>query len=290
MPAGVQSAGCPQFHWRITVITAATNSTTAGFFLFTPGLWKKALPPHTSSPICLRAPLIICCHLCVTPCLLIPLLANPQVVLYHGLTGQLQAVLGTHDGLVYSISWASDDSALVTTSADLTAKVFKLPHLGPQLGGTGMVTLLGSRSHGHTFGVGSSPTKRTAGAAQQLTAAVTPMGQQCGVTSDTGTSPQLMPVAAALAGEGACTGMEGTLRSGGDVDVVTPSGDDGVTSGVITLQHACYVYCAEFCPQPGLGAAVVVTGGYDGALRLWDAGRGLLLFATQVGGWGWGWA
>jgi hypothetical protein len=42
------------------------------------------------------------------------------------------------------------------------------------------------------------------------------------------------------------------------------------------------VYAAEFCPLAGLGADVVATAGFDGAVRLWDAQRGLLLFATQV--------
>lgn len=46
-----------------------------------------------------------------------------QVVLYQALTGRLCWVLGTHSGMVHSMSWAKDDSALVTASADFTAKV-----------------------------------------------------------------------------------------------------------------------------------------------------------------------
>lgn len=38
-------------------------------------------------------------------------------------------MLGIHEGMVYSINWAKDDSAIITTSADYTAKVWHLPIL-----------------------------------------------------------------------------------------------------------------------------------------------------------------
>jgi WD40 repeat protein len=59
-------------------------------------------------------------------CLLLPAL---QIVLYQALTGRLCCVLGSHEGMVYSISWARDDSCIITASADYTSKVWHLPLL-----------------------------------------------------------------------------------------------------------------------------------------------------------------
>jgi WD40 repeat protein len=53
----------------------------------------------------------------------------PQIMLYQALTGRLCWVLGTHEGMVYSISWSRDDSCVITASADYTAKVWHLPLL-----------------------------------------------------------------------------------------------------------------------------------------------------------------
>jgi len=49
-----------------------------------------------------------------------------QVCLYHALTGQQEAVLGVHDGLVYSLAWSRDDQALVSASADFSSKVWHM--------------------------------------------------------------------------------------------------------------------------------------------------------------------
>lgn len=51
--------------------------------------------------------------------------------MYHGLTGQIQSILGRHDGIVYCMSWAKDDLALVTASADYTSKVWHFPLTKP---------------------------------------------------------------------------------------------------------------------------------------------------------------
>uniref|UniRef100_A0A383VQN2 Uncharacterized protein n=1 Tax=Tetradesmus obliquus TaxID=3088 RepID=A0A383VQN2_TETOB len=52
-----------------------------------------------------------------------------KIVLYQALTGRLCWVLGSHAGMVYSITWARDDSSIITASADYTAKVWHLPLL-----------------------------------------------------------------------------------------------------------------------------------------------------------------
>jgi WD40 repeat protein len=154
---------------------------------------------------------------------------NLQVVLHHGLTGRLRAVLGGHNGLVHCLSWAPDDSALVSASGDFTAKVWHLP---APLSAPGLVH------------------RGSAAAA----------------------------AAAASDGGGAARGSSGgdKPRAPAEHAVLAPA------ARCVTLQHAAFVYCAAFCPLPGLGGAVAATGGYDGVLRLWDAGSGLLLHATQV--------
>lgn len=52
-----------------------------------------------------------------------------QIALYQAMTGRLCWVLGSHEGIVYSINWAKDDSSIITASADYTAKVWHLPLL-----------------------------------------------------------------------------------------------------------------------------------------------------------------
>lgn len=180
------------------------------------------------------------------------------MAVYHGLTGQLQSVLGVHDGLVYSICWSPDDSAVVTASADLTTKVWFIPHLTAAGGTVGRAGWAGPGAG--TLGSSQSPvlTQRTA------------------PSSATG-GGEVAQAGASSAGADAAAhtaAWQGLAAGGGAAfDVAAPS----------TLQHACYVYCAEFCPLAGLGSSIVVTGGFDGVLRLWDAHRGLLLCGTQVG-------
>jgi WD40 repeat protein len=57
--------------------------------------------------------------------LLLPL----QIMLYQAFTGRLCCILGSHEGMVYSISWSRDDACIVTASADYTCKVWHLPLL-----------------------------------------------------------------------------------------------------------------------------------------------------------------
>ena len=122
---------------------------------------------------------------------------HTQIAVHHGLTGQLQCVLGSHTGLVYDVTWAPDDSAVVTASADLTAVVWPLP----------------------------------------------PRSSPFGPLQTTSTSS-------------------------------LPTSDKDPRLVAVTLQHDSFVYAAAFCPQPGIGGAVVVTGAYDGMVRLWDAHPG----------------
>jgi WD40 repeat protein len=217
-----------------------------------------------------------------------------QVVLYHGLTGQLQAVLGMHHGLVYSINWAPDDSAVVTASADLTAKVWRLECVLPaettQLT-TGRLTATagGYTSTGRSSSTAANrrPSLAHHGTPNDWTAAEGASLHSTGAEQSPLWSQQLHSTSRFEAG-GATAG--GSAASGFEREAEAQQGGGG-SGGLVpmaTLQHACFVYSAAFCPLPGLGSAVVVTGGFDGVLRLWDAGGsgGLLLYAAPVSdGW-----
>jgi hypothetical protein len=50
------------------------------------------------------------------------------------------------------------------------------------------------------------------------------------------------------------------------------------------LQHACYVYAAEFAPAQAAtgGLPLLATAGYDRSIRLWDVDAGQMLMALQV--------
>ncbi|KAI8466790.1 MAG: hypothetical protein J3K34DRAFT_460714 [Monoraphidium minutum] len=216
-----------------------------------------------------------------------------KVAIYHGLTGQLQCVLGGHDGLVYSVTWSPDDSALVTASGDLTAKVWHLrPPLGITGGGSGGGG--GPGGGGGVFGTGGlygSVGSVGSGALGALLASSPRRhGGGGGSLASTGalrTSVGGREEAAAQAQPGSPHGFTARSGGGGGGEGAEGGGaarwdDGGCGVGVATLQHACFVYTAEFCPMAGLGSCVVATGGYDGALRLWDAARGLLLCCVQL--------
>lgn len=146
-------------------------------------------------------------------------------------------MLGTHDSQVHSISWSHDDSALITASADFTAKVWHVPGLP------------GSDSVGCS---GAGADTRSSGSSNTSS----------GVSSSGGDA-----------------GRSTTMTLGSTFAAVSAAAAAGVTCTV--LQHRCAVQAAELHPlvQPLL---LAVTGGCDGALRLWDAGQGLLLQSVQV--------
>jgi hypothetical protein len=207
----------------------------------------------------------------MAPCSL-PHPRPPQIVVYHGLTCCLAAVLGGHDGLVYSIAWSPDDLAVVTASADLTARVWHLP---PGLLAPPERSPL-ARARGSSSGAG--------GAARALCSngwvgggggGWVGGGSGGGAGSGLEVGPAVAEAAAALDGPAAAA----RLAAAGQ-------GDEEGGGRCVTLQHACFVYAAAPCPAPGLGGgAAVATGGFDGVLRLWNASGagGLLLHTVQVG-------
>jgi WD40 repeat protein len=136
----------------------------------------------------------------------VPLLL--QVVVYQVLTGRLHWVLGTHDALVYSISWSQDDSAIITASADYTAKIWHLPALPVPYGGSsgavygtaaGLASMWGGSS---TFG----STAAVVGAAASAGVTCVVLQHHCFVYAAE-THPQVAPVMVAITG-----GFDGTLR------------------------------------------------------------------------------
>jgi WD40 repeat protein len=210
-----------------------------------------------------------------------------QVVLYQALTGRLCWVLGHHYGMVHSISWAKDDSAVVTASADFTVKLWHLPELpGPACGGSPQSSLTRHYS-GMKFDRQQPPLLfpcSGSGQQQQATA-----GAAGAVSAEAGSYP---------AGLDAC--MSGGAGAGGLLDTSSCSAGLGRGQGqdtscssaslgsaaaaagvsVSVLQHTCFVYAAEMHPtqQP---LPTVVTAGFDGVLRLWSC-DGVVLHSLLV--------
>jgi len=163
--------------------------------------------------------------------------------------------------MVHSISWAKDDSAVVTGSADFTAKVWHLP----ELPGTLPSSLQSARTYSAAQ-FGSEQSVRTAAAEQTVAAA-------------TLASPQKSPTrhyAAPLTSSSAITAEHATLMS---ASLGATAAAAGVS--VTVLQHTCFVYAAEAHPMPH-PLPTVVTAGFDGALRLWSM-EGMVLCSLLVG-------
>jgi WD40 repeat protein len=204
------------------------------------------------------------------------------VVVYHGLTGRLAAVLGGHDGLVYSVAWAADDSAVVTAGADLAAKVrhpFSLEGSAPEINRRPHPALLHLNPAPLPLTVAPTPIKvwhLPRGLLAAPDGGALPGGTLRGIGgsgSGGGGSGSGGGGSSSLAATGALEG------AGGGAD-----GEGSPTCRCVTLQHACFVYAAAPCPAPGLGGAVVATGGFDGVLRLWDAAGpgGMLLHGVRA--------
>lgn len=222
-------------------------------------------------------------------------------MLYQALTGKLCWVLGSHAGMVHSISWAKDDSALITASADFTAKVWHLPMLpGPPLGSL-QASMLRHYS-GSTAGAGAVQQGQygssTAGAVQQHYSSST-----AGALHSTA-GDQALTGAAGIAGGtwldskartqrayarwsagSSSSGMQGLgpgYTAGLGITATPSLGATAAAAGVSVsiLQHTCFVYAAEMHPtfQP---LPTVVTAGFDGVLRLWNM-EGVVLCSLMV--------
>lgn len=192
--------------------------------------------------------------------------ARAQVVLYQALTGRLCWVLGSHAGMVHSITWAKDDSAVITASADFTAKVWLLPELpGPPSADLQSSALIRHRS-GQMCSRARllrSMTERMAGGSR---------GSAGGVASAPG-----IPTRAYYAAQ--------QVSVDGGAAMGSSSGSLGATAAaagvaVCVLQHTCFVYAAELHPtlQP---LPTVVTAGFDGVVRLWSL-EGVVLYSLLV--------
>ena len=190
-----------------------------------------------------------------------------QVVLYQALTGRLCWVLGSHAGMVHSISWAKDDSAVVTASADFTAKVWLLPELpGPPASGDTLSYGLTRHHSSYEYTYDRAAGLHTACADQIAVGGVS----VAGVASAPGS-----PKRAYMARQGSSAAV---LNTGVLASLGATAAAAGV--GVSVLQHTSFVYAAEMHPtmQP---LPTVITAGFDGVLRLWSL-EGVVLYSLQV--------
>jgi WD40 repeat protein len=200
-----------------------------------------------------------------------------QVVLYHALSGRVLWVMGSHAGMVHSMSWARDDSSLVTASADFTAKLWRLPELpGPPVA---HVTQPGIDSSGGLGATGAScwPSSTQPGGSSAWAPAA---GGTWAATAAAG--------AGAAGGGGMCASQEGMLASFKPSALASTSGAAATTLAaaaagvsVTVLQHTCYVYAAEQHPLPQSAGVTVATAAFDGAVRLWSE-QGVALCSLQV--------
>jgi WD40 repeat protein len=215
-----------------------------------------------------------------------------QVVLYQALTGRLCWVLGSHAGMVHSISWAKDDSAVITASADFTVKIWHLPELPGPPYGSPQSSLMRHYS-GMQFDQstipplsGTADMSASSAAAAAAAAAGTPAGTSamCAMSANTTYvtahsigSPNTWQHGRGFSQSLGYTGAA-TAAAAGAAEGPAAAAGGGVSVNV--LQHTCFVYAAELHPtlQP---MPTVVTAGFDGVLRLWNL-QGVLLYSLLV--------
>lgn len=187
-------------------------------------------------------------------------------------------MLGSHYGMVHSISWAKDDSVVVTASADFTVKLWHLPQL-PGPASSSPQSSLTRHYSGMAFD--QQPLLPYSEACQQQTAA------GAGAGGAAGSCPGLACMSAARAGalDTSCSTLgrgQGDTRHATGTSCSASLGAAAAAAGVSVsvLQHTCFVYAAELHPtqQP---LPTVVTAGFDGVLRLWNC-EGVVLHSLTV--------
>lgn len=194
-------------------------------------------------------------------------------------------MLGSHYGIVQSISWVKDDSAVVTASADFTVKLWHLPELpGPASGGSPQSSL--TRHYSGMQACDRQPlllpysevcqqqaAAGAAGAAGSCPGSACMSGARAGSTLDTSCSQQM--------GRGQGSDTRHVTGTSCRASLGAAAAAAGVSVSV--LQHTCFVYAAELHPtqQP---LPTVVTAGFDGVLRLWSC-EGVVLHSLLVS-WG----
>ncbi|KAG2484321.1 hypothetical protein HYH03_016863 [Edaphochlamys debaryana] len=231
-----------------------------------------------------------------------------KLVIYKTLTGAcVKTIHGAHSGFVYEVAWARDDSAIITASADGTARIWELnpgaanaatdaaeaaaAAAEAALMATGAPAAEGAATGTGTPGgavtphsaVGLSPAAAAAAAPRfNLLATVRP-GTAPGA-SGTGTPNSTLP------------GRPGTAGGAGPRSSTTPGAASGVSAPALAgkaaagsglphptlLLHACFVYSAQFHPVQKPGSTLVATGAYDGTVRLWRRYTGELLAAVKT--------
>ncbi|GIL48429.1 hypothetical protein Vafri_4558 [Volvox africanus] len=207
-----------------------------------------------------------------------------RIVIYHALTGAPKRTIhGAHNGFVYEVAWARDDSAIITASADGTAKVWEF---NPAAAAAAMEAATEAAAGGHgisTSVADAAEAAAVAAPAMNLLATMMPRGTSAATAAPAAANSNLNASKPAAAGGG---GGSVSITSSGSVPAPALAGYKAGAAATLphatVLNHACYVYTAQFHPVQKLGSALVATGAYDGTVRLWRRYTGELLAAVKT--------
>ncbi|GLI69362.1 hypothetical protein VaNZ11_013953 [Volvox africanus] len=205
-----------------------------------------------------------------------------RIVIYHALTGAPKRTIhGAHNGFVYEVAWARDDSAIITASADGTAKVWEF---NPAAAAAAMEAAVEAAAGGRGTSVADAAEAAAAAApTMNLLATMMPRGTAAATAALAAANPNLNASKPAAADGG---GGNVSITSSGSVPAPALAGFKAGATATLphatVLNHACYVYTAQFHPVQKLGSALVATGAYDGTVRLWRRYTGELLAAVKT--------
>ncbi|GIL96403.1 hypothetical protein Vretimale_2258 [Volvox reticuliferus] len=207
-----------------------------------------------------------------------------RIVIYHALTGAPKRTIhGAHNGFVYEVAWARDDSAIITVSADGTAKIWEF---NPAAAAAAMeaAAAAAASARGTSTGVAdAAEAAAVAAPAMNLLATMIPRGTSAAAAAPGAANTNLnaSKPAATIGGGG-----NASVTGSGSVLATALAGfKAGATASLphaTVLNHACYVYTAQFHPVQKIGTALVATGAYDGTVRLWRRYTGELLAAVKT--------
>jgi WD40 repeat protein len=205
------------------------------------------------------------------------------VQVYHALSGKLLTTLGHHCGLVYGLSWARDESCLVSASADFTAKVWHLASRPWRLSNSILEAAAAAACGDAASG------SATDGAADGCAAAAQSSGGEEVLCRHTVLQHTCFVYAALLHPAGrvqSAAAAEATGRQQeGAAGAGAAAGDGRYSprfgSSLIRASRAGLQACSGAASSDA-EVLLVATGGYDGQVRLWDGLSGRPLGSVRA--------